>query len=234
MEFDRLSRYFFEEMGTGDERALEAGADNLVTWLDRNLDEVMMGYEVADLSQRSLDELEVVKERDPTKLVGGAVATVGASTLDELANALLLPNQKQIYPDTYDVYERNFRDDRGCFLEGDCTELLVDNDAVTRLPLGIRLTSSSTVHYRWVDGAEGPVLLTRSWLQEPATSDLLRLEDQFFLSANLETDDGVVRITAVWADTAFLGIDVPEASALNILIGQLQEMDGTLHAWIAR
>ncbi|MEM6927213.1 MAG: hypothetical protein AAF602_09805 [Myxococcota bacterium] len=236
-EFEALSAYLFEQMGVDDERALEAGVANLGTWIAGNLDGSKEGYGVELLSQVALDALEGGIEREADKLVGGAVATVSTATIDQLVEALLQDDQVSIYPDTYDSFVRVYRDGGTveCFLSGACTELVADGDSVTRLPFGINLTSSYTAQYVWVDGPEGePVLLTRSWLKEPSTSTLLRLEQQFFLSVNLRTDDGLVRVQGVWAEPELLGLDVPEATALNLLIDGLRDTDAALYEWLDR
>lgn len=235
-EFEELSAYLFERMGENDTRALEAGVDNLDAWLVTNLEASQDGYTVALLSQPSLDALEGDRQRDASALIGGAVATVSDATIDDLVGALMQDDQIAIYEDTYETFERTFRtpDAPDCFVARDCDEVVADGDTVTRLPLGIRLTSSYVVQYLWVDGPLGPVILTRSWLTEPATSDLLRLQEQFFLSVNLQTDAGLVRVQGVWADPEVLGLEVPEGAALNLLIDGLRDADALLYAWLDR
>ena len=234
--FEALSAYLFSELGEGDDPALQAGVDNLAAWLAVNVDESVEGYTIDRLSQASLDALEVQRERDATRLVGGAVATVSSSTVEQLVRAFLLEDQTAIYPDDYDAWNSTFRSDPSCFVDGDCEELLVDNETVTRLPLGIRLTTLNTAQYRWVEADVGRTLLTRSWLQEPARSEpnLLQLDEQFFLSVNLPTERGLVRLQAVWADAAVVGIDLPDASALNLLVDGLRSQDETLYEWLGR
>ena len=98
------------------------------------------------------------------------------------------------------------------------------------------LTTENTSQYRWVESDGGKVMLTRSWLKMPAEVNLpiFQLEDQFFLSANVTTSAGTVRMQAVWADATIVGASVPEGTALNLLIDGLQAQDEALYAWLQR
>ncbi|MEN0060749.1 MAG: hypothetical protein AAGA48_01295 [Myxococcota bacterium] len=235
-EFEALSAFLFEDLGTDEQQGLEAGVENLAAWLEANLDEANEGYTIELLSQASLDALEVQRERDAAKLVGGAVTTLSQASVLDLASAFLLEDQTTIYPDDYVRWDSNFRSDPNCFVSRECDELVVDNDTVTRLPLSLELTTKNTAQYRWVETEAGPAMLTRSWLREPADVNLniFRVDDQFFLSANVPTSRGLVRLQSVWVDAAIVGVEVPEATALNLLIDGLVAQDEALYAWLAR
>lgn len=235
-EFEALSAYLFESLGAEDDAALEAGVDNLAGWLLANAEASSEGYTIDLLSQASLDALEVERERDASRLVGGAVTTTGPPTVEQLTAAILLEDQAEIYPDQYESWQRSYRSDAACFVDGSCDEVIVDNDTVTRLPLGLRLASKNTAQYRWVDAGIGRAMLTRSWLREPSRSEpnLLQLEDQLFLAVNVPTEHGLIRLQAVWADAEIVGVDLPEATALNLLVDGMRDQDEVLYAWLAR
>lgn len=237
-ELEELCSYLYANLPSEDPLALQVGVDNLVVWLDANLEETAEGYTVENLTQASLDALEPPDAGDPrdaTALVGAAVSSGADHQLVPVVRALLLEEQTEIYPDQLELWEPTFRDDPECFVGQDCEQVLVDNHSITKLPLGLSLTADNTAQYRWVEAEVGKVLVSRSWLRAPATSrpELFRVQAQYFLSVTYKRDgQDLVRLKAVWADAELIGLDVPDATALNMLVGTLQDQDEALYVWM--
>ncbi|MBX2803354.1 MAG: hypothetical protein KTR31_37080 [Myxococcales bacterium] len=233
-ELEQLCGYLYDHMADEDTIAMEAGIDNVVAWLDGNFDALSEGYAIATLGQGAIDALEPARTRDAQVLVGASVATVSDHSLDDIVRSLILEEQTEVYPDDYDVWEPTFRVDPECFASGDCDELWSDNHSVIRLPLGIRMTTDNTAHYRWTQPEAGRALVTRSWLWAPGEPNvnILQLDDQFYLSVTLNTDLGLVRLKALWADAAIVGAELPEGTALNMLVNGLVAQDEAMYAWL--
>lgn len=226
----------FRDMDADKDLLLDLSASELAAWLAANPRGIEDGFRIAPLDQATLDALPTPRTRDASRWVGAAVATTTDQALFDLARVLLLSDQRRVYPDDYERWNDDFRVDPACFLSQACDEVLVDVVSVTKLPLVPELTATSTVQYRWVDTELGRGLVARSWLQDPAraNADLLRLEDQVFLSALLPAATGLVRVQALWADAEVVSLELSEDRALTLLVERLREQDDALYEWTER
>jgi hypothetical protein len=117
-------------------------------------------------------------------------------------------------------------------MAGDCdwleSEVLASFDYVL-----MQVETHSRVQYRWVDTDLGRVYVERTWLREDAvvTSDLVEVEQQYYLRVIMPADEGAVSLQATWVVARLIG-DMPEDAALNLLIDSMETQAGKLDDFI--
>ena len=232
-ELEDLCAYMFTHVGDDDPDYLEAGVTNLGAWLALNRTSTEDGYEINNLDQETLDALDD-RERPATGLHGASVSTVSDYEVAVLADALVLGDQMQVYPDNYDTFERDFSEDTSCFMNGECDLLNYETDIHSSLPLGITLHTQGKGQFRWILPEDGPTTLaSRSWLMEPAevSVDFLAITAQYYLTVTVPVGGDTVRLHAMWAEASIANGELPESTALNLMINQLQDADASLYAY---
>jgi len=235
-ELNDLCGFLYTHAQDEDSAEISEGVDNLAAWLDAHPDDTVGddGYQVNNLDQETLDSLDD-RERSNANLVGGTVTTVSPYPVAGLAEALVTADQTQVYPDVYDSFTRTFDGDGDCFVTQDCPDVSFTNDSVANLPLGITVTTETTGQFRWVDTTEGKALVTRAWLHDPAdvNVDFFKVDAQYFLTVTFDHDDGATRLQATWADAQIIGLNVPDGTALHMLIKSFKNSDEMLYAYVA-
>jgi len=233
-DLETLTGFLFEHMKDEEPDAMVAGVANLDAWLSANLAPTSEGYAIANISQESLDALDDT-ERNSAGLDGAAVSTSTEFTVQQVAEALIEADQMTVYPDRFETYDRTFSEDISCFLDHQCETMDYHSDLDTNLPLGIQVNTKVNGTFRWVDLEGTPVLVGRTWLAEPAevSVDFFKVQAQYYLTVNLPTDvAGTTRLHAMWAETQLLSADIPESTALNMLISSLSNGDEMLYEYL--
>jgi hypothetical protein len=237
-ELNDLCGYLYTHAQDEDPELISVGIDNLALWLEAHPDDTVGdgGYQVDNLDQETLDSLDD-RDRSNANLVGGTVTTDSPYPIEgDLAEALVTADQTQVYPDVYDSFTRTFDGDGDCFVAQDCDTVQFDNESVANLPLNIKVTTVTTGQFRWVQTTDhGKAMITRAWLHDPAdvSVDFFKVDAQYFLTVTYDLDDGAKRLQATWADAQIIGIDVPEGTALNMLINSFKKNDEMLYAFVA-
>ena len=244
-QLDELSGYLFEHFLDEDPDALEAGMNNLQTWLSStttdedgnsisNLDAIAEGYVVTNLSQEAVDVLDD-RQRDLTGLVGGAAGYLHGANMGNLVDATIMGDPLEVYEGTFVDYTRTYETDADCFLTQDCELLDVQNYTEAEYALGLTVASDNSGQYRWVETDQGCGYLQRTWLDEEATVsfDWLGVPEQYYLVVTMPLDGKNVRVLATWI-VAELGDDatVPEDMALNLVIDSLVNGEVKLEEYI--
>lgn len=235
-ELNELAGWLYGNIPNKDEEALAAGVDNLRVWLDAHREETLEGYKVDNLAQSTLDELDD-QDRPAEGLVGAAITTVGAPSLKQVAQTVLVEDQMVVFPDTFERCDRTMDVDPECFVDGSCDDLAIDASAEYQLPLSIEMSTEYESHYRWVDTVNsGRVMVSRSWLLEPPvlSASWITLDAQYGMTVTYPEDDGgVLRLQAMWAQVQIINSDVSPDTLVGILLGSLQDNDETMYTWIA-
>ena len=233
-DLETLTGFLFEHMKDEDPDAMSAGVANLDAWLSTNLAPTSEGYAIANISQESLNTLDGM-ERNSDGLDGAAVSTSSRFAVQEIAAGLIEADQMQVYPGRFDTYARTFSEDIDCFLDHQCEAMDYRSDLDTNLPLGIQVNTKVNGTFRWVDLDGKPVLVGRTWLEEPAevSVSFFKVKAQYYLTINLPTEaDGSTRLHAMWAETQLLSASIPETTALNMLISSLTNGDEMLYEYL--
>ena len=232
-ELDELVGYLFEHVATEDPSYLEAGADNLHTWLDAHLDETVAGYAVNNLSSEGVTALG---EGSPSleDLAGAAVGAESAHSVGDLGVAITVDDPTEMYPGTYLSYDRTYHGDADCFVSGDCDFLEAETHGELSYPLGLKVRTHSMVQWRWVETQYGQALIQRTWLREPAeiSLDFLSVEQQYYVWMFIPTDAGARSIQATWVVATLTGSAVPENLALDLVIDSMSKGAEDLDAWV--
>lgn len=66
------------------------------------------------------------------------------------------------------------------------------------------------------------------------TPDIVSLDQQYYFTVTLPLADGTTRrLQATWMIAELVGAEVPEATALNMVINSMQKTAEELNAWLA-
>jgi hypothetical protein len=230
---DELCGYLYAHMPDEEPDALKVGVENLYAWLGDHLEETYEGYAVTDLDQDTVDALDDL-ERDLDGLAGAAVGSPVAYSVDEIAEVLTIIPQSVVFPETYDVYERTWLSEPGCFPGRDCDTVSATNYSEASYPLGLKVASENTAQFRWVETDLGWVMVHRTWLNGPADVSLswLGVAQQYYMTITMPHEGGALRLQATWIVAEMGSGNVPEATALNQVIGSMQEIDVDVEAFL--
>ncbi len=241
-ELDELCKYMYSHMSDEEDDYLAAGIINLDAWLATNIETTTEGYIVQNLDQDTVNGLDG-EERDVTELVGAAVGYDSAFSVQEVTEALVLvENQDEVYPDTYSLYEREWREPvagkkPSCFKDAECLFAEADNHSIANYPLSLEAETWSRAQYRWVETDIGMALTHRTWMTDPAvlSLDWINLDHQFFMTITMPSDDGKTarRLQATWMVVSLGDSAVPEATALNLVIGSMQGTAEQMETYMA-
>ncbi len=248
---DDLASFLYEHVMDDDDDYLLAGINNLNTWLaadfvpteeldgdfDTNFDATAGGYAVTNLTVEAVKSLDGV-ERNLDDLLGAAVGYDMDLTVEQINEAFIGEDMKEVLPGRYQSYVRTFANetDRDCFLEKRCDRLEFDISVTVDYPLSLTVEADSRVHYRRVNmDDDTDVVLQRTWMLEPGVSsrDWIEIEQQYYLSAHLVRGSGARRVDVTWVK-AFLGdTPVPVDMALSLTVDTMRETGAELEAYYA-
>lgn len=232
-ELDELVGYMFANVANEDTAPLEAGSENLALWLDARLEDTLEGFTVNELTADGIESLED-GERSIEGVAGAAVGHESPFTVEELGITQIFSNPTDVYPDTYEDYERDYHTDEDCFRSGECDWLEFDTHATQKFALGLTVQTNSRVQFRWVESELGAGLVQRSWLHTPAdvSLDFLKLHEQFYMWAFIPTENGSRSVQATWVVAELAGAPVPEAAALQMVVDSMRTTAETLDIFI--
>ncbi|MBW1878882.1 MAG: hypothetical protein JRI25_02330 [Deltaproteobacteria bacterium] len=232
-ELEELCGYLFAHFDDQARRSLRAGTENLAVWLEAHLEETLEGYAVDDLTLEAVAKLDH-RERSVDNIEGAAVGYESRHFVDEMVGPLVVDEQEEVFPESYDSHERTFETDPECFLERECDYVRTTNRVEASYALGLRVTTHAVTEYRWVRTQDGWALLHRSWLREPAevNFDWMQVEAQYYVGASLPREDGAIRLGAAWLDVRLNHSPVPAATALELVINSMIEDGESLDAYL--
>ena len=233
-QLDELCAYVYGHFRDDDPRSLESAATHLDTWLNDHFVEAQEGYVVDNLSGTEIDPLDAPPV-DTDGLLGAAVVTSIDHSTRVITESIVGLNPIDIYPGTYEIYERDWVDDPDCFTGLNCEEANAFTHSKSAWPLTITIEVRLFQDYRWVETENGPAMIQRTWLSEPATDnkDWLSIDAQYFMAVNLPQADGSThRLQAMWVVASLGDSAPPEDAALNLVIGSMQDEDASLDTWL--
>lgn len=230
-ELNELVGYLYTNVAEEDPAPLQVGAINMDVWLDARIEETLEGYTVNNLTEEAISALGD-GERDLEGLAGAAVGHTSELSPYDLAEAIVVDDPMDIYTGTYVEFERTFEGDPDCFATGECDWLESEVHASFDYVI-MQVQTHSRVQYRWVDTEVGQVYVERTWLRDPAivTSELVEVDQQYYLRMILPEGSGARSLQATWVVARLIG-DMPENTALNLLINSMAKQAETLDAYI--
>lgn len=236
-EFAALVPYLYEHHADEDPEAMALGLAQLEDWLEVNQEEAVDGFTIDPLSEEGFDNLDET-DRTTEGMVGLSMATVSAFSVQDNTWALVSVDQDEIFPKTFDEYERTWEiGDGECFSARTCDRSQCVEELVSSFALGLTSESTALNQYLWVDMGEEDqqrwAMVHRNWQLEPpvVNSELLEVDQQAYLNLFIPTDEGAYRLQAQWtvysADNS-----TPEDMASQLVINFFQGMHDDLEAWL--
>lgn len=235
-EVDHNVRWFWVHGDSADEATLLDGAaklavagkaDTRTAPLKGQMRERLTAEEVAVVGLTGVD---------PAAARGLLVVNLFDCTLDKLEGILIALDQKAQYQGVYDAYDRRYTSDADAFLARTTPKLSWDVDVKASLPIGDTYTSKLKGGVRRVKGpADGPtkgdVLITRTWLTEPATfltNSGSWFRQDYQVEIYWEHAPGrIFHAYGMWRDimAAGVGLGIEDNGFFNIVLDNLVKWD---------
>ena len=100
--------------------------------------------------------------------------------------------------------------------------------------MGITIEVWYVAQVRWVELDDGPSILYRTWMSQPAVSNLgwIDVNQQYGVSTTFSSENGTRKLEAGWIDMALGDIELPEDFALNLVVDTIVESGEKLEAYM--
>lgn len=238
-ELNELAGFVFEHFRDEDTGALATGIENLDAWLHGNIDETLDGYTVDNLAESVVASVDPDREHDLSNLGGASVAYLSAFPVKPIARALVLAEQEDVFPKSYDAHERDFLTEPDCFMTHGCDFVDTDNQVEASYggALGIKVSTHSRAQFRWIAYGDDPeewAFLHRTWLLDVADVSLqgVEVEEQLYVGVTMGwEDDAAVRVGTTWI-AAGLPPGFDRDLALNLMVDSMSGEGEKLDAYI--
>jgi hypothetical protein len=232
-ELEVLTSWLYGRVADGSDEELTVGVDNLARWLDGRMDEALEGYAVENLPEKTAHAADG-REGPLDGLAGASVAGRIDAPLQDVMNAMMVEDQMVVFEGEYISFERRFDNGPRCFVRGDCETEAARTQSVNNYPLGLELGVDFRTQWRWVEAADGPTVVYRTWLRAPAdvNKDWLGVEYQYFLAVNMPWNGGTRRLQTTWIAASLGDTPVPEDMALNMVIDGMAGTDERLQEYL--
>lgn len=239
-DLEDLCEYIFAHLDDEETVELEAGIANLDTWLQtgENLASTIEGYQINNLNDESVADLDDKERSIRESLVGASVAHSYNHTMNELLDTMFVADWDRVSSGTYSCYERIYDDNANasCLLDGSCDWLSYQTTSVSSWAGLVTVVSNNSGQIRSIQTEYGPVVLQRTWLNEPAETsgvlgDSVNVHAQYYVNITMPIASGeILRTTATWIDGEYLIED--QDFAKNQMIRTMQNQNEILTEWI--
>lgn len=232
-KLEELCGYIYDHIDDEEDEELAAGVENLDRWLGNHIEDALEGYTISRLDQEVVDALDD-RDRSVKGLVGAAVATKSHFKVKPIVEAIILADQTEVFPVSYEVYDREFDVPPDCFPPRDCTFIEADLHAESSWAGLITVSSWARNQYRWVRIEAGWAMAQRSWMTRPAdvSWDEIQVDAQYYLAVTLPTDEKARRLQATWIDADYGALPVGEDYAKQQIVTSMQNTSEQLEEWI--
>lgn len=215
----------------GEPEAATDGLQREFVPLEEDLSE---GLRVTSLTSADLDLIGVDNDLD-AGVLGSAATVQMASGLDDAARAWSYPHLDEVLDATNEFEILSEDNDRTCFLSHECEGYAYEARRVLDMALLGTATQQFRREFRWVEDSEGQPLLTiREIVPSGAeiSSGLIAVDQQYSYTL-FWTRDGTQRLEFFWIEARAIGIELPDAFALDFAVTGMKETAEQLDAWIA-
>ncbi len=234
---EELCTYLFQHAYDEDPEALLVGLDNLDGWLAKgdNLASTIEGYQINNLSEEAVDGLDGEDRTVGETLVGAALLSEHPHAQRAVVRATVADDWGKVAEENYDIYDRTFNRDPGCFPGRECLRLRGSSYAESKFAGIINVTTRNKIQVRWVETERGWVMLHRSWLTEPAevSIDSVKVNAQYFLAVVMDDGRATRRLQANWIDTDYGALPVSEDFAKQQVVESMREQGEMINEWLA-
>ena len=231
-DYEQLLDYIFAHSGDEDDAELVAGLINLQTWINESdTTDLVEGNSISVLSESSVSMLEGNHNLETLK--GVSLLTDSRYNSRILMESLTQYSFKEIMPDVYLTYDREFDQGKNCIVERDC--LLATGNVFTVADWGIlgEVTAQRNIEFRWVELEDEWAFIQRWWLTEPSTGTKLdlRIDNQYYIGINYTQGNGTQRIHASWINMTLSTGDATDSAAQQVIRGWKNDAE-SLDLWI--
>jgi hypothetical protein len=231
--FDDLLHFFWTELDSGeDERLLEGFAN-----LDRvvgDLEEPMEGT-ITPLTRGEAAVVGANRQANPQNAQGLFLANTVGCSLNEMTRLVTDPDQKKLYADTYEAYEREYDDSAADFRQGSTDRLDWSVWFEVKL-LGITYEADLEEQARRIpENSEiskqvGPALFTRRYMLSPARfeRDDYTYPQDWRVELYWERSPGkVVHVAGMWREASFGAIQSDDPGVQGLVLNGMKDWDDT-------
>lgn len=178
-DLDGLAHWYWSQYdgaGTdeGDDAAMIAATVNLDVALGGQAADTPMTGTLTDMTDDEQALVSLDPPRDVSLSAGMFIANTLPCTLDQIERLTIELDQDELYPGTYDGYDRSYTSDVDAYLARE-TPYLTWQSSIDATVMGAQYHEDIEGGARFVtddgsvDGSFGDMLLTRVWLPTPAT-----------------------------------------------------------------
>ncbi len=228
-----LAAYLYEHAWDEDQEALVAGLEQLTSWLEANGEQAYEGYEVGALSEAAVDALDD-RDRSTEEMVGLSLSRLSRHAIEDSTWALVAVDQREIFPDTFAEYDREYLSGPDCFVERSCHRMEAMEELHSVFAGGL-LETWSTAHnqYVWAETEGGWAMVHRNWQVDPpeVSTDLMKVDEQAYLNLFAPGSGGAWRLQAQWTVYSDEN-NMPRDGAMNLVLGFLEDCHEALEAWL--
>jgi hypothetical protein len=238
-DLENLSEFLFSHMDDEDPAELQVGLANLDAWLNtgENLEKTKEGYQINNLNDESVADLDDKARTIEETLIGSAVAHSYDHKMSEVIQTMFVDDWSQVTDGMYPCYERIFDDEQNpsCLKDGSCDWASYQTVSVSDWVLVV-VVSENSGQIRTVETDYGTAIIQRTWLNKPADTsgmlgDSVDLNAQYYVNIIAPTADGsLLRTAATWFDGQFF-VDDPDF-AKNQVIKAMQDQNELVTEWI--
>ena len=180
--------------------------DNLLPFLDRNVEDAVEGWAVNSLSENELGAAGV-DGKDVTDIIGASAMASYRSDMDTVVSGVTAHNKDEIQG-KIELFNLLSEDgERDCLLSGECESYGLTANQTTLLSafLNIRVNQDINYQYRWIDYNDSRIFLLRMLNPTGGVFDpewIAKLHQQYSIAVIFEDDEGVLhRMESFWVDT---------------------------------
>ena len=238
-DLEELCKYLFANTYTDDDAAAIAGVNNLSAWVDQDdrMIEVFEGYQINNLDESSIANLDGVQREIGDQLAGAASGYESDFDMLSLVYATQVEFWDNVSQDEYAFYDREYEQDPTCLLDRSCIRLSYTVHSQSKMAGLLDVESKYQGQIQWVEGENGWALLQRTWFSEPAkiSPDTfgIAVDYQYFMSVLLPIEDNKTRrIAATWIDVEYGVLPVSEDWAKSQIVESMQSQNTEIEEWM--
>lgn len=231
-ELDDLFHWFWSEFDEGSDEQLAEGLRNLHDVVDGDsLDEVMDGS-ISKLSDGEANTVDV-RNADGSKAAGIFLVRPFACKMGRLEKILYDLDQDELYPGSYDRYDRDYVSDLGAYKsredtnidwETDYTATLLGASFDARVDGGLRRVAK-------IDGDQSPYgafIVARAWMPRPADFENKNksLDQDYQIEIFWRQGGRMLHAYGMWREADFgSGYSTNDEGVQRILLNNLSKWD---------
>lgn len=151
-QYEALLGYLFEHMEdeTDEALVLGLGLENLYDWLEvpTNFSSASNGTQIRNLADEAVDALDE-QSRNSAGLRGISTVTKSSLAPELIAGTLTWSGLAEVLEVNFTVFERDFEQDSGCFVDRNCTWVAASSQTVSKWVNIIEMDTRYRIQYRW-------------------------------------------------------------------------------------